>query len=59
MTVKLIATIKCFQGLSSDVKPTDPPEGSTYHIIDTGEQYIFYDGSWEIDLRLIYALSVA
>ena len=57
MAVKLVATIQNFQGLSSDIKPTSPPEGSTYHMVDTGEQYIFYDGSWEIDLRLTYALS--
>jgi len=57
MSVKLVTTVQNFIGLSSDAKPTSPPEGSTLHIIDTGEQYIFFDGSWEPDLRLIYALT--
>jgi len=57
MAVSLITTIQRFQGLSTDTKPTAPPEGSTFHAVDTGEQYIYYDGTWEQDLRLIYALT--
>lgn len=56
MTVSLITTIQRFQGLSADVKPAAPPEGSTFHVVDTGEQYVFFDGMWEQDLRLIAAL---
>jgi hypothetical protein len=56
MAVSLIATIQRFQGLSTDVKPSDPPEGSTFHVVDTGEEYVFFDGTWEQDLRLIAAL---
>ena len=26
-------------------------EGSKAHVIDTGEEYIFHDGTWELDLR--------
>jgi len=59
MAEKLVTTIQRFQGLATDTFPTAPPEGSTYHCIDTGEQYIFYDGMWEPDLRLIYALETA
>lgn len=51
MAVKLVTTIQRFQGLSSDIKPTSPPEGSTFHVIDTGEEYVFYDGTWELDIR--------
>ena len=58
MAIKKIATIQRFQGLSTDAMPDNPPEGSTLHIIDTGEQYIFYDGGWEQDLRLIYAIQL-
>ena len=58
MAVALITTIQRFQGLSTDEKPSAPPEGSTYHVIDTGEQYLFYNGTWEQDLRLIYALTL-
>lgn len=57
MAVKMIATIKRWQGLSTDVMPSsDVPEGSTFHVIDTGEEYVFYDDGWEKDLRLITAL---
>lgn len=55
MTVRLIATIQRFHGLSTDVKPENPPEGSTYHAVDTGEEFVFFDGTWERDLRLITA----
>lgn len=56
-----------FQGISSDEKPDNPadvvprrvPEGSTFHAVDTGEQWIYFDGAWERDLRLITAIQVA
>ena len=51
MTVKVIGTIQRFHGLSTDDKPETPPEGSTYHAVDTGEEYVFFDGMWELDLR--------
>lgn len=56
MAVSLITTFQRFQGLSTDTKPTSPPEGSAYHVIDTGEEYVFYNGGWELDLRRIAAL---
>lgn len=52
MAVKLLRVSQRWNGLSSDIKPTDAPEGSTFHIIDTGEVYLFHDGMWEIDLRV-------
>jgi len=59
MAIRFIATIQKYQCLSSDVKPTpaDVPEGSTLHIIDTGEQYVVHDKAWESDKRMAYALS--
>lgn len=45
-----------YQGLSSDAKPSSPAEGSTFHCVDTGEEYVYYDGTWEPDLRRINAL---
>lgn len=57
MALGFVATIKRWQGLSSDAKPsTDVPEGSTFHVIDLGEEYIYVDGTWERDLRMITAL---
>lgn len=57
MAVRLETVIKRFNGLSSDDKPTDVPEGSTFHAIDTGEKFIFHDDLWEDDLSLIYAFN--
>jgi len=51
MAVKLETNIQRFNGLSSDSKPESPPEGSTFHVIDTGEKYIFHNDTWEEDLR--------
>ena len=56
MAVKDVTTTRGYIGLSSDDKPAAAPDGSTFHCVDTGEQYVFYDGTWEADLRLIYAL---
>jgi len=39
--------------------PTEAPEGSTAHIIPTGEKYIMHDGMWTQDLSLIYAFREA
>jgi len=46
-----------FQGLSTDTKPTDVADGATFHVIDTGEQFVFHDGMWELDLRSTRAAS--
>lgn len=59
MTTKLVAVIQRFQGLSTDDKPTNVPEGSTFHAIDTGQEFVFYDGGWEIDLRKVNAIKMA
>ena len=58
MAVKLETNIQRFNGQSGDmVTITDAPEGSTFHAVDTGERYIFHNGGWAEDLRLIYALT--
>lgn len=33
-------------GLSTDTKPTDCPEGSTFYCVDTLEYFIFVGGTW-------------
>lgn len=35
-------------GLSTDTKPTDVKNGSTYLEVDTSDFYIFYEGDWYI-----------
>jgi hypothetical protein len=51
MTVSLIGTVQRFIGNSYDIKPADAPDGSTFHAIDRGEEWIMHDGTWEKDLR--------
>ena len=58
MTVCLETTIQKWNGQSGDmVTITDVKEGSTFHAVDTGETYIYHNGGWVKDLRLIYALT--
>ena len=59
MTVVLETTKQRWNGASIDEKPTDAPEGSEYHAVDTGEKYIFHNGMWVEDLRDIYAIKAA
>lgn len=33
----------------------DVEEGATFHAVDTGAQYVYHDGGWAPDRRLIYA----
>lgn len=49
---------KEYIGLSTDSKPMNVAEGSTYHSVDTGELWIFHDFMWELDLRLATALEM-
>ena len=57
MTVEMVATIKHFQGLSTDEMPTeDVPTGSTFHCLDTGDEYVRYAEGWILDLRRAAAI---
>ena len=46
-------------GLSSDDKPENVAEGSTYHSVDTGECWVYHDLMWEIDYSKVWAMKVA
>ncbi len=47
-------------GLSGDVKPTQGiGVGNYFTEIDTGAKFIWYNGTWEEDLTLVYAVSQA
>ena len=53
MTVCLETTIRRFNGQSGEhVTISNPPEGSTFHAVDTGEKYIYHNGGWVKDLRV-------
>ncbi|MFA5408421.1 MAG: hypothetical protein WC343_06590 [Bacilli bacterium] len=57
MAVCLETTIKRWNGQEGDhMEVTDAPEGSTFHAVDTGAQYVYHNGGWVEDYRLIYAL---
>ena len=45
MTVSLVTTVKRFIGLSTDVKPTDAPVGSSFWCWDTGVMLKTHDGT--------------
>jgi len=59
MTVCFEATIQVWNGAASDAKPDTAPEGSRYHAVDTGEEYIYHNGMWTQDLRRINAIKMA
>ena len=55
MAFKLIESKDGYICDSSDTIP-NAVEGATLHIVDTGEEYVFHDGTWMPDLRRLYAL---
>ncbi len=56
MTVMLVSMDrKMYQCLSSDELP-DAVEGSTLHMVDTGEEYVRHDGGWVQDKRRARAI---
>lgn len=58
MAYKLETTIKRWNGPDGGyLDITDAPEGSTYHVVNTGKKMIFHDGGWVEDLRDIYAIN--
>ena len=41
-----------WQGQEGDqVTIEDPPEGATFHAVDTGVKYVYHNGGWSEDLR--------
>lgn len=60
MAVKLVATIKRWQGLSADVKPsTDIPVGSTFDELDTGKKFKWIGYTWIEDLSEVLTIGKA
>lgn len=56
MAVSKNATIKNWIGISTDTKPTAGKTGSTFHEIDTGKKYIWFNDAWHQDVSMIYAV---
>lgn len=55
---KISKAADCYAGLSSDIKPTTGITiGTRFMEIDTGASFVFFNGQWEEDLSLIYALT--
>ena len=59
MAVMLETSIQVWNGASSDAMPSSAPEGSRFHIVDTGAVYLYHNGMWQEDLRQIYAIKKA
>jgi hypothetical protein len=59
MSVEQEVSPKTYHGMSTENKPAVSTAGSVYHCVDTGEQWLYYEGMWVHDLRLTYALDVA
>jgi len=60
MTFEVIATIKNLQGMLADLDTltdsTEYPTGSTFHAIDTGDEFIRYMDGWVLDMRRTAAI---
>jgi hypothetical protein len=60
MAVLLETTKQRWNGHSSDEKPsTGVREGSEFHAVDTGEEFIYHNNMWVQDLRRINAIKMA
>jgi len=59
MTVCLESTKQRWNGAAADAKPTTASEGSEFHAVDTGEEFIYHNGMWVQDLRKINAIKMA
>jgi|GEM_PF-723448 len=63
MALERIATIKVFDGVLADLDElTDSakyPTGSTFHAIDTGDEFIRFADGWLLDLRRARAIKRA
>ncbi len=60
MAVQVMPKVRSnYMGLSSDDKPSYSVNGSTFLAVDTGEQWIYFDGMWELDYRMIAAVKMA
>lgn len=60
MSICLETSIQRWNGYSSDEKPsTSVSEGSQFHAVDTGEEFIYHNGMWVQDLRRINAIKFA
>lgn len=59
MAVEKIATISNFQGVTADIFTVwddEPPAGSTFHAVDTGDEFVRYADGWVLDLRKAAAI---
>jgi len=60
MTVEMVTTIKNLQGVLADLDimtdSTEYPAGSTFHALNTGDEFIRYMDGWVLDLRKAAAI---
>ena len=48
MSVEQIRTPYHFSCVSSDIKPSGVPEGSTVEYVDTKDKFVYYNDMWEL-----------
>lgn len=58
MAYQLVQSKQEYVGLSTDTKPEASP-GATYYSVDTGEEWVYFNGMWVPDLRLVNAIKKA
>lgn len=62
MAIERIRTIGKYQGLQADFDELTDSEyqaGSTYHVIDTGDEFVRYADAWSPDLRRARAIKLS
>ncbi len=63
MAIEIIATVTHYQGLQADFDElTDSdayPNGSIYHVVDTGYEFVRFADGWLPDLRRARAIKLA
>ena len=56
MAAEFVSTIQRWIGLEADTKPTATRAGSTFHELDTGKKYIWFNNDWVQDVSMVYAV---
>jgi len=63
MAIEKVATVTPYQGVLADLDElTDTnayPEGSIFHAVDTGDEFVKYADGWTLDLRKARAIKRA
>jgi len=59
MPYEIAKDVQNYIGLSTEDKPTVVSNGSTLHLVDTGEEFVSFEDMWVLDLRRARAIKLA